>query len=164
MMSPSLRKLMLTVHVASSVGWIGAITAYVALNVPAIASEDEPTVRASYLMMDVVARYALVPLGGVALVTGIIQALGTSWGMFRHYWVLASLSLTSVAFAVLVLHLGPVERNAAVAADPHGNVTQLGGDLVHSVGGLLVLLVVLILNIYKPRGLTRHGWRRQRGR
>lgn len=28
MMSPALRKLMLTVHVTSSVGWLGAIVAY----------------------------------------------------------------------------------------------------------------------------------------
>lgn len=46
---------------ASSVGWIGAIGAYVALSVPVIASEDEQTVRASYLTMNVVARYAPLP-------------------------------------------------------------------------------------------------------
>lgn len=54
MRSPGLRKLMLTVHVASSVGWLGAIGAYIALNVPALASDDEQSIRAAYLMMDVV--------------------------------------------------------------------------------------------------------------
>ena len=160
MMSPRLRKLMLTVHVAGSVGWLGAIAAYIALNVPALASDDAQTVRAAYLMMDVVMRYALIPLGAAALVTGIVQALGTPWGLFRHYWVTLSLALTTFAFAVLVLHLSAVEDMAAVAADPQADVTQLGGDLFHSVGGLLVLLVPLALNIYKPRGLTRYGWRR----
>jgi hypothetical protein len=37
----------------------------------------------------------------------------------------------------------------------------LGGDLFHAVGGLLVLLVITMLNIYKPRGLTPYGWRKQ---
>lgn len=162
MMSPGVRKLMLTVHVASSVGWLGAIAAYIALNVPALASEDEQTVRAAYLMMDVVAGYVLVPIAAASLVTGIAQSLGTPWGLFRHYWVTISLALTTVAFVILVLHLSAIEDMAAIAADPQADLAHLGGDLFHSVGGLVVLLVPLALNIYKPRGLTRYGWRRAR--
>jgi len=162
MMSPRLRKLMLTVHVTASVGWIGAIAAYIALNVPALASDDEQAVRAAYLMMDVVMRYALLPLAATALATGIVQALGTPWGLFRHYWVTISLALTTFAFVIFVLHLPAVEEMAAVAADPQADVTHLGGDLFHSIGGLVVLLVPLALNLYKPRGLTRYGWRRAR--
>ncbi|MFI6428595.1 DUF2269 domain-containing protein [Promicromonospora sp. NPDC050880] len=158
-MSPGIRKLILTVHVTSSVGWLGAIAAYIALNVPVDAGSDEQIVRAAYLMMEPVLRYALIPLATVALVTGIVQALGTSWGLLRHYWVTISLVLTTFAFVILVLHLPAVESMAAVAADPTGDVDQLGGDLFHAVGGLVVLVVPLALNIYKPRGLTRYGWR-----
>jgi hypothetical protein len=25
----------------------------------------------------------------------------------------------------------------------------------------VVLLVILVLNVYKPRGMTRYGWRKQ---
>lgn len=164
MMSPGLRKLMLTIHVTASVGWLGAIAAYIALNVPALASENEQTVRAAYLMMDVVGRYALVPLAATSLATGILQSLGTPWGLLQHYWVTISLGLTTFAFVVLVLHVPAIGDLAAVAADEQADVTRLGGDLVHSVGGLLVLLVPLVLNIYKPRGLTRYGWRRAQGR
>jgi hypothetical protein len=163
-MSPGIRKLMLTVHVTSSVGWLGAIVAYIALNAPVYLSDDEQTVRAAYLMMEPVLRYALIPLAAVALVTGIVQALGTPWGLLRHYWVKISLVLTALAFVVLMLHLPAVEAMAAVAADPAGDVDQLGGDLFHAVGGLVVLLVPLALNIYKPRGLTRYGWRRAQDR
>lgn len=162
MMSPRVRRLMLTVHVTASVGWLGAVAAYIALNVPALASDDDQTVRAAYLMMDVVLRYALIPLGATALATGIVQALGTPWGLFRHYWVTISLALTSFAFVILVLHLPAVEEMSAVAANPQADVTHLGGDLFHSIGGLVVLLVPLALNMFKPRGLTRYGWRRAR--
>lgn len=159
MMSPALRKFMLTVHVTSSVGWLGAIAAYIALNVPALASDHAQTIRAAYLMMDVVMQYALVPLAVASLTTGILQALGTPWGLFRHYWVTISLALTTLAFAILVLHLPAVESNAAIASDPQADIAHLSGDLFHSIGGLVVLLVPLALNIYKPRGMTRHGWR-----
>jgi nicotinamidase-related amidase len=40
-------------------------------------------------------------------------------------------------------------------------LAQLGGDLGHAVGGVLVLLVITVLNVYKPRGLTPYGWRKQ---
>lgn len=163
-MSPGIRKLMLTVHVTSSVGWLGAIVAYIALNAPVYISDDEQTVRAACLMMEPVLRYALIPLAAVALATGIVQALGTPWGLLRHYWVTISLVLTTLAFVVLVLHLPTVEAMAAVAADPAGDVDRLGGDLFHAVGGLAVLLVPLVLNIYKPRGMTRYGWRRAQDR
>ena len=32
---------------------------------------------------------------------------------------------------------------------------------IHGGGGLLVLLMTTILSVYKPRGMTRYGWRRQ---
>jgi hypothetical protein len=138
--------------------------AYVALNVPALFSADEAMVRAAYLMMEPVARYAVTPLAVASLVTGIIQSLGTAWGLLRHYWVLSSLTITAFANVILLLHLPAVSRLADEAAAPGSDVFALGGDLVHSAGGALLLLVPLVLNIYKPRGVTRRGWRGQRER
>lgn len=31
----------------------------------------------------------------------------------------------------------------------------------HATGGLLVLLALVALSIFKPRGTTRYGWRKQ---
>jgi len=36
--------------------------------------------------------------------------------------------------------------------------------VVHAGGGLLVLLVPMILSVYKPRGMTRYGRRKQHER
>ena len=120
--------------------------------------------RAAYLMMEPVAWYAVTPLAVASLVTGIIQSLGTPWGLLRHYWVVLSLGITVFANLILVLHLPAVSGLADRAATPGVDVFTLGGDLAHSLGGVLVLLVPLVLNIYKPRGLTRRGWRAQRQR
>ena len=163
-MSPALRKVTLTVHVACSVGWLGAIAAYIALNVPALASNDIQTVRAAYQMMLPVGWYAIVALATATLLTGIMLSLGTAWGLFRYYWVVFSLIITIVAYAVLLGHMADVRALAAMAADPKADISHLSGDLPHSIGGLFVLLVPLVLNIYKPRGLTRYGARKQRTR
>ena len=160
-LGPVARKSLLTVHIGVSVGWMGAAAAYVALNLPSLTGAEEQTVRAAYLVMPVVAVYALVPLAMATLVTGVALSLGTKWGLLQHYWVVASLAITLVAAAVLILHLPAVDDLAALAADPQEDVTTLGGDLAHSLGGLVVLSVPLVLNVVKPRGLTRRGWRAQ---
>lgn len=163
-MSPRVRRAALTLHVATSVGWLGAIASYIVLNGVALGSGEESSVRASYLMMEPIFVYAVVPLGVTALLSGTVQSLGTPWGLFRHYWVTISLATTAFANVVMVTHLPEVQHLAVVAKDPGASVDDLGGDLFHAIGGLLVLLVPLVLNIYKPRGLTRYGWRVTRRR
>jgi uncharacterized membrane protein len=159
-MPPRLRKAVLTAHVATSVGWLGALIAYLVLDITATASEDPATTRSAYLAMDLLVRYAIVPLAVTALLVAVVNALGTPWGLFRHYWVLAKLVLVLVATTVLLVEAPTVAQladQAASTSDPRG----LPGTLPHSVGGLAVLLSVLALSVYKPRGLTRYGWRRQ---
>jgi len=39
---------------------------------------------------------------------------------------------------------------------------QLSSTLPHSIGGLIILTTTVILSVFKPRGLTRHGSRKQR--
>jgi hypothetical protein len=51
---------------------------------------------------------------------------------------------------------------ADVAQEAEGaTLDGLGGDLLHPGVGLVVLLAIQVLNVYKPPGMTRYGWRRQ---
>jgi hypothetical protein len=163
-MSPGLRKFALAVHLTLSIGWIGAVAAYIALDVAAAISRDAQTLRTAYLGMELISRYVIVPLALASLLTGLVVSLGTKWGLFRHYWVVISLVLTVVATVVLLVERQVISSYADVAADPIASAEDLralANTLPHSVGGTIVLVVVLVLNIYKPQGMTRHGWRRQ---
>lgn len=51
-MTPSLRKFVLTVHITLSVGWLGAVVAYLALAIVGLTSSDAQVVRAAYLSLD----------------------------------------------------------------------------------------------------------------
>src|SRR5215212_9630006 len=113
-MGPRLRKFALAAHIALSVGWIGAVAGYVALDLAAATSQNAKTLRGCYLAMELIAWYVIVPLALAALLTGLVMSLGTT--------------------------------------------------LVHSVGGMVVLLVILALNVYKPRGMTRYGWRKRQAK
>jgi hypothetical protein len=162
-MTPGVRKLALTVHLTCSVGWIGAVVAYLALGIAAVSSLEVQTVRAAWTAMDVIGWWAIVPLAIAALVTGLVMSLGTHWGLFRHYWVLISLVLTIVSTVVLVLHMPTVSAMAKLAQTLDGtDLRVLGGDLFHPAVGLAVLLAVAVLNVYKPSGVTPYGWRKQR--
>ena len=163
-MPPGLRKFALSVHITTAVGWIGAIIAYIPLDVTTRIGQDAGTLRAAYLAMELIAQWTIVPLAWAAFLSGLIVSLGTPWGLFRHYWVLISLLLTAVALLVLLSEMRTVSALVRIAADPTTSDTALRAlpsTLVHSVGGLIVLLVVLGLNVYKPRGLTPYGWRKQ---
>jgi hypothetical protein len=162
-MPPRLRKAVLTAHVTTSVGWLGAVAAYLALDLVTVAGQDVTSVRGAYIAMDLIVRYAIVPLALAAVLIGIINALGTPWGLFRHYWVLAKLVLTVLATLVLLQEaavVGYLAGLAVTSADPR----ELSSTLVHSIGGLLILLTTAVLSVFKPRGLTRYGWRKQQER
>ncbi len=86
-----LRKLALAAHLTCSVGWIGAVVAYLALDLTVATSGDADAIRGGWLAMAVIIRWAIVPLALASLLTGLVMALGTKWGLFRHWWVLISL-------------------------------------------------------------------------
>jgi hypothetical protein len=163
-MAPPLRKFALAVHLMFAVGWIGAAFVYLALGLAAVISEDARTVRGAWIAMELAGWYVIVPLALASLLTGLVMAIGTNWGLFRHYWVLLSLVLTILATVVLLLHMPTVSSMADVAQEAQGAALDgLGGDLLHPGLGLVVLLVIFGLNVYKPRGVTRYGQRRARG-
>lgn len=93
-MTPALRKLALTAHVTSSVGWLGAVGGFLALALAGLTSQDAQMVRAAYLATDVITWFVIVPLAFGSLLTGLVVSLATPWGLFRHYWVLVKFLLT----------------------------------------------------------------------
>ena len=109
----------------------------------------------------------IVPLSLAALLTGLVQSLGTHWGLFRHYWVLMKLLLTMGATALLLMHqFGSVAKVAktvsGIAPGALPEVGELGTQLVSEASfGLLALLVITILSVYKPWGRTSCGERKQ---
>jgi predicted secreted protein len=108
--------------------------------------------------MGLTAWFVILPLSLASFLTGVVQALGTAWGLVRHYWVIAKLLLTAFATAILLLKLAPISELAAAAAQASFTATSEAdlklSLLVHSVGGLVVLLLVVVLAVYKPVGLT----------
>ncbi|MBI3894790.1 MAG: hypothetical protein HY313_02550 [Acidobacteria bacterium] len=177
-MKKPLRKLGVTTHVAFSVGWLGAEVGFLALAIVGLTSQDVQEVRAAYLAMDLIGWFVIVPFSFAALITGLILALGTPWGLFRYYWIVAKFLLTIGAILVLLVHTNAMQEAASrvsgVAAETlfgaraHLRASGAGGHLgdlqmqllVAAGAGLLVLLTTTTLGVYKPWGKTRYGQRK----
>ena len=152
------RKLLLTVHLVASLGWIGALAVFFVHALAGVASADERIVRAASIAMGFTAWFVILPFSLITLLTGVVQALTSAWGLLRHYWLTFKLLLTVVATLVLLLKLSPISQLAAAALSEGTSLAASGtlrmSLLLHAAGGLVVLLAATTLGVLKPAGGT----------
>lgn len=167
-MSPGLRKFALTAHVVFSVGWLGAVGAFLPLSIAGLVSQDTVLVRAVYLAMNLITWWLILPLCLMSLLSGVISSLGTRWGLFQYYWIVVKLIITVLATLVLLVHTQPISKMATVAFAEKANILsseyqKTGLQLViAAVAALVVLLTLTGMSVYKPRGKTPYGQRKER--
>ncbi len=154
-LTPRLSKFVLTSHITVSVGWLGAVVVFLALAITGLTSSNTQLATASYLAMEVCAWFVIIPLCLSSLSTGLLQAIGTKWGLFKYYWVVVKLFLTVVGTILLLLHLQPISYLAGIATDVSFTSNELGLriDLVQkSALAIILLLTATTLSVYKPWG------------
>ena len=165
-LTPNLRKFVLTAHVTFAVGWLGAVASFLALAVAGLTSQDAQMVIALYLAMEVIARFVIVPLSLAPLLTGPILSLGTPWGLFRHYWIVSKLLINIASSLLLLVHIQVIDSVAGAVAQAALSGADLGKLRIQLVfeaaAALVALLVATALAVYKPRGMTPYGRRKQR--
>jgi len=163
------RQVTLIAHITVSVGWLGAVLVSLALAVVALGSADPETVQAVYVALELTGWYVLVPMSVASLVTGLVQGLGSAWGVLRHYWVVLKLLMNLFATGVLLLYMQQLDHLADAATTPGlapSGVLAVAdpSPVVHSAAALVLLLVAATLSVVKPRGLTPYGLRLERER
>ena len=118
-------------------------------------------VRGAYLLMVPAAWFVLVPLAHASLLSGIVLSLGTTWGLFRYYWVVLKLGITVFATVILLIYMGTFRQMAGVAA-PVVDLAAVrnASPIVHAILALILLVAATVLGVYKPFGMTAYGERR----
>ena len=162
-MTPRLRRFFLTLHLVTSLGWLGAVVAFLALAAIGLTSVDENVVRGAYLVMAPAAWLVLVPLAHASLLSGIVVSVGTAWGLFRHQWVVLKLAITIVSTVILLIYMTTFKQMAGVAADPAADLALVRNPspVVHGILALILLVVATVLGVYKPFGMTAYGRRKK---
>jgi hypothetical protein len=155
-LSPSARKLLLTAHVSLSVGWFGVVAAMLVLALSAAGASNPASAQAFSLALARVLDILILPppasLSVAAILTGLALALGTRWGLFHHWWIVAKLVLSA---AVLLTGLRFVQAWAqqAAASPPTAEARTL--LIAASLAHLIMLGAATVISIYKPWGRIR---------
>lgn len=159
-MNSRVSKLMLTTHITFSIGWIGTVAAFLALSIVGLVGNDQ-LVRSCYIAMEIVAWFVIVPFCFASLLTGLIQALGTHWGLFKHWWILVKLILTVISTLILMLHIQPISYLAKVASQKVLASDELGSLRIRIIAdagaAILVLVAITTVSVYKPWGKIQFG-------
>jgi hypothetical protein len=137
---------------------------FLALAILGLVSDDELTVRGVYVVMVPAAWFVFVPLAHASLLSGIVLSLGTTWGLFRHYWVVLKLLITIFATVILLIYMQTFSEMAGLATDPAVDlaVVRNPSPMVHAILALVLLLVATVFGVYKPFGMTAYGKRKQK--
>lgn len=161
-LSQPFRKFTLLAHVLSSVGWAGAVAAFLALAVTGLNSPSPVVVRAVYIAMPSITTWIIVPLAILSLLTGLVLSICTPWGLLRHYWIIFKLLISAASLPLLFLHTSIIRRVATAASDITLPFTSLHEDrqqlVVASAASLAALVAAALLSVYKPRGRTACSW------
>ncbi|MFE2511556.1 DUF2269 domain-containing protein [Streptomyces naganishii] len=148
------------VHVVVSVSWLALMLCLLTLGATALVTDDADTVRTAYRAMEMLGDVLILPLSLLTLVSGVVLAFGTSWGLFRYYWVSAKfwLTLAATAASVFALTARLHDAAAAVARHPVGPVSAMDLGFVRynmvivPAVAFLLYLANVILSVYKPWG------------
>lgn len=157
-MTQRLTKFFFTTHISFSIGWLGAVAVFLALAITALATNDAELARSGYLAMEISTWYVIVPLSIASVATGLIQALGTKWGLFRYYWITVKLFITVAMTVLLLLHLQPIASLAGAKEQTSNQETKTLIDLITKAGAALIMLIgIVTISVYKPWGKIKES-------
>ncbi|MEV7450595.1 MULTISPECIES: hypothetical protein [Streptomyces] len=162
-LSRRVRRGLLAVHVLASAGWLGLTLGLLALGTTAATTGSPAAVEASVRGMKLFADWLLLPLAGLTLVSGLVLALGTHWGLARHRWVFTKFWLTLGTTAATALVLRPAVDTAVAEVAAGGPLPDTGDVLFGPVVSLSAYVFMTVISVLKPWGLTRRGRRLRAG-
>jgi hypothetical protein len=160
-LSSRARKLVLVVHVISSVALVGSSAGVLIIALSAAAADETVAAHALYTSMRTAVFALAVPLSFIALGSGIALGLGTKWGVLRHGWVTAKLVLLVVIILTGALVVRPSMDHviAATAAPAPAAKPDLGSSewepVVAAASNIVLAAAAVVLAIFKPGGRLR---------
>lgn len=145
------RKLLLSLHVATTVSILGTALVLLTLGIANLGGADP---RSIYPAASLVDTWLVAPLAILSLGTGLLLGSLTPWGVFRYWWVMIKLAITSVFTAlvlfVLIPRLGMV---AASVTRSDAGPLSIGQRVLLVIAPALASLLLLLnvgLAMFKP--------------
>jgi hypothetical protein len=117
----------------------------------AAAATGNPALPHVFFTMMQTAPWLSIPVGLVAVATGVLLGLGTTHGLIRHWWVVAKIVIAAAVILADALIIGPAAQGAVQSG--HASGVLLGAAMGH----VCVLAVAIALAVFKPPARTPWG-------
>jgi hypothetical protein len=153
-LSSRTRNGLLTVHLVTAVGALGADLVLLTLGLSGLLGADPITI---YPAAALIGSAIVVPLAVVALASGVLLGLLTSWGLFRYWWTAMKLTIAAALIVAVVVVLAPrlgASADAAMAGRPF-TAAERQALVIAPVVGTSLLAVNVGLAVFKPRWRLR---------
>ncbi|MFD4256469.1 hypothetical protein ACFWR9_02265 [Streptomyces sp. NPDC058534] len=140
-----------------AVGWVGIEIAQLLLGLVGLTTDDAGLVSATRVVMEVLGIELIAIIAWTTLLTGLLLATATQWGLLKHYWIVTKLVINIILMLnghFFLQHW--LREQAEVGKAPESLSLQL--VIVMSIA-LVLLVTATTLSIYKPWGKTRRGRR-----
>ncbi|HEY3366364.1 MAG TPA: DUF2269 family protein [Symbiobacteriaceae bacterium] len=155
------RKWLLSAHILFTTGVLGYMICALVLGLLAANAKDVSAFGAAYAMMKSLDLLLHRTAGIAMIVTGVLLAALTHWGLFRSPWIIVKEVVTLGAIAVGVIWVNPALDKVIAIVSAEGlnalhNPAYVAARTV-LLGGILLQLVALsllvIISVFKPWGL-----------
>ncbi|MEU8263347.1 hypothetical protein AB0C02_22295 [Micromonospora sp. NPDC048999] len=150
-LSPAGRKALLTLHLVTALGWLGADLVLLTLGVAGLRGADPAVV---YPAAGLLVTYVFGPLSVAVWLIGLASALLTPWGLLRWRWVLVKFAITTAMLGLVLLLLTPTVRRLG-ALGPDLTTRDRLDLIIPPVVSSTLLIVMTVLSTYKPWGRRR---------
>lgn len=148
------RRVLLVLHLATGLGWLGVTATFVVLTLWLLGHPDPATVRTGYAVHELMVVWLARPAAIGATVTGLALALTTGrrtrWWM---WWVPAKLALV-VATVVVTVNVSPAAlRHAVEHADTIGTPAYTGTQhalVLMAIYHVVMITAAVVLSVFRP--------------
>jgi uncharacterized membrane protein len=146
------RRTLVTLHIVSGVGLLGATSATLLLAINGAATDEVAFADSIYRLMSLNSAVFGIPLSMLSLLTGVLLGLGTHWRVLKHWWTTLKLALILGVILNGALVIGPTVTE--LRDDPMVASTQTR-TVIAAALSVLMLLTATSLSVFKPGGRLR---------
>ncbi len=152
------QKLLKVFHLITASLWLSSVIALALLPIissPTATGDEIYMYNLTYHFIDM---FILTPAALVTLITGLIYSLFTTWGFFRHGWIVYKWIVSLLIIITGTFYFGPMVTELLEIADTK-RIAALQDQYYmqgHTVGlyaaivNTSLLVVAVIVSVYKP--------------
>jgi uncharacterized membrane protein len=152
------RNWLLSLHIAAGGLWFGTALCLVAIALGGRSLNDGEGLYGINIARGLLGEFVIVPTAVLSVITGVLLCVFTSWGFFKHRWVMVKQVMTLMLIAIGSAFLGPWTKemtaiSEVARAQSLQNSRYLDLQQVFTIVGAvqtLALSIVIAISVIKP--------------